>query len=397
MKSPPENGPIYLDYQAGTPVDSDLLHGAVREVSSHAGNPSSHHWFGERGAEFLDDARDRIAAFFGVSSGEVVLTSGATESVSLAILGISEHLFAETQTPRILASRIEHAAVLRSLEVLASRGADVHYLTHSSDGSIDLNEVEDELRNGIDLVTVMLANNEIGTIFPIPEISELSSQYEAIFHCDASQGLQENRDLLLEANIGMVSFSGHKVYGLAGSGGLIVRRELQPHISPLVMGGGQERGLRPGTQNVLGSVVLGLALERLSYTSESDRAAIRSLQENLHERLLSASHHCSLIGPPVDERLLGNLMVSFEGVEAEMLVANCPDLAMSTGSACSSGTPGVSHVLRALPLEAGVAEGAIRIGIGRYTAADEIIRAAETITAAVAKVSTLLRTSQALA
>jgi cysteine desulfurase len=386
---------IYLDYQAGTPTDPGILSRGLESFSEIVGNPSSSHSFGKMAGGALENARSGLAESLSVDPSEIIFTSGSTESNSLALRGFCQSLLDKGHTPRVLSSKIEHTSVLAELARIENAGGRIRLLEVGPDGSIDISQVEEELERGIDIVSLMLANNEIGTINPMKVVSRLARDAGAIFHCDASQGLQQHIGELTCAAPDLVSISGHKVYALAGSGALLVRRRVQALIEPLHLGGGQERGLRGGTQNLLGAIVLNEAVKKMKALGPEETERIRRLQQLFYKSLKREQPHSQLIGPGIHERLLGNLMLSFKGIEADMLISNCPDLAISTGSACSAGVPGPSHVLRALPIDVDVSEGALRIGIGRFTTESEVEDAVEILSDAVVGVEGFLTSSRA--
>jgi cysteine desulfurase len=335
------------------------------------GNPSSTiHAAGKRAAAAVETARGAVAELIGASPGEIVFTSGATESNNLAIRGAA--LRAPQARRRILASAIEHKSVVEPCRELARHDYEFQTIPVMHDGLIDLAALVDLVDDHTAIVSVQAANNEIGTIQPIAEVAQVAHRVGAVMHCDAAQAPGRMPIDVRAWDVDLLSVSAHKVYGPKGVGALYVRGGARTApIEPLFLGGGQERGLRAGTLNVPGIVGFGRAAE-----SEVDRVTrLRDWFESLIlERLPDTSRNGALA-----RRLSGNSSLLLKGVDAEALIANLPDIALSTGSACTSGAPEPSHVLTAIGLTRKQAYGTVRVGIGRFTMEAELEHAARAI------------------
>lgn len=379
--------PIYLDNHATTRCDPRVLEAMLPYFCEEFGNAASvTHSFGERARDAVESARETIAAALGTDPKEVIFTSGATESNNLAILGVGRRL---PPGSHLVTSAIEHPSVLEPLEKLVAQGHELTVVSpvpqgQPQAGRVLAEAIREALRPNTRLVSVMAANNEIGSLQPVPEIAAICRERGIIFHVDAVQALGKVPVGDLLKDVDLVSLSAHKVYGPKGVGALVVRRR-RPVIKlePLLYGGGHERGLRSGTLNVPGIVgfakAVALALEELP----AEMARIRRLRDLLFELLREGlGDRVQLNGPALDPpewRLPGNLNVRFPGVEGETLLLHMPELALSSGSACSSADPRPSHVLLALGLSEAEARASIRVGIGRFNTEEEIRFAAATI------------------
>ncbi len=366
--------PIYLDHHATTPCDPLVVEAMRPYWSGEFGNAASRtHAFGWRAAQAVERAREQVARAICADAREVDFTSGATEANNLALLGAARAL--RSRGARIVTCRTEHKAVLDPCEALANEGFRVEVLPVQSDGRLDPARLRRALDEPTRLVSVMHANNEIGVIQPIAELSALARAHGALFHCDAAQSVGKIPVDVGRLGVDLLSLTAHKLYGPKGIGALVVRRR-DPRVAlePLLYGGGHERGLRSGTLPVPLVVGLGAACEIEEASRVADSARVLTLRDLLWQRL-SAESDVWLNGHAT-ERLPGNLNVSFGGVEGEALLMALPDLALSTGSACTSATPSPSHVLRALGLGEARALSSLRFGIGRTNTRDEIERAA---------------------
>ncbi len=376
------NNLVYLDYHATTPVDPRVLEAMLPYFSNRFGNPASLHGYGAAAKEAVEEARASIAHAIGVDPREIIFTSGATESNNLAIFGV-------TQSPRcrgkhVVSVATEHRAVLDPLKRLAQKGFEITLLpvrpwNEAEAGLLDLEQFAAALRTDTCLVSVMLANNEIGVIQPIAEIGRLCSERGIPFHCDATQAVGKLPIRLKELNVDLMSFSAHKLYGPKGIGGLYVRQSnRQLRLEPLIWGGGHENGLRSGTLNVPAIVGFARAIEICLAELPHEAERLRRLRDLFFRKLWQEIGDVHLNGPALDRtelRLANNLNVSFPYLEAESLLLSAPDLAASPGSACSSSTPGPSHVLQALGLPEHLLRGGIRFGLGRFTTEDDIDKA----------------------
>ncbi len=384
---------IYLDNHATTRCDPRVADVMQRMLLDDYGNAGSHsHATGQVARDAVEQARARIAAHLSCASTEILFTSGSTESNNLAFRGLADH--PRRKGHHIVSASTEHRAVLEPLRRLESRGLQLTLLpvrpqSDMEAGRVDLNELADAMDGDTFLVSVMGANNEIGVLQQIEKIGRLCQEREVTFHCDATQAVGKLPIDLLAMHVDLLSFSAHKFHGPKGIGGLYVRRRGQgPRLMPQIEGGGQEFGFRGGTLNVPGIVgmayALDLALEELP--GETDRLA--GLRNRLHEGLLDQIDGVQLNGPPLEIpglRLGHNLNVAIEGVTGEALMLEMHDVAVSSGSACSSANPEPSHVLRALGLDEDRVRSSIRFGLGRFNSETEI-------DATIARVAAVVRT-----
>jgi cysteine desulfurase len=374
--------PIYLDYHATTPVDSRVLERMLPYFTERFGNAASRqHAYGWEAQEAVDTARAQVAALIGASAGEIIFTSGASESNNLAIKGATCLL--RDKGRHLVASAIEHKSVLDCYSNLEAEGWDVTLVGVDRDGIIDLDELRQAVTDKTVMVSVMAANNEIGTVQPLAEIAAIAAAKGALFHTDAAQAAGKVPVDVRATNVDLLSLTAHKFYGPKGSGALFVRRR-KPRIELAcqIHGGGHENGFRSGTLNVPGIVGLGAAAEicRLEMAAESRR--MTALRDRLLAGLRAGLDGVQVNGVTGERRLPHNLHVSFAGIEGERLLMALGDLAVSTGSACSSGSGKGSHVLEALTnayMKAGAwydTGASIRFGLGRTTTEAEVDTAA---------------------
>lgn len=387
--------PIYLDYAATTPVDPAVAEAMVRCLTEAdgLGNASSiTHPFGRRVAERIEQARAEIAALIGAASEEIVFTSGATESNNLAILGAAR---ANAHRGRhLVSSRTEHKAVLDPLKRLEKEGFVVTLVSPDRTGRIDPNEVAAALRPDTILTSIMLVNNEIGVIQDVAAIGSVCRARGVLFHSDAAQAAGK---IPLDAHalpLDFMSITAHKLYGPKGIGALYVRRDARAHLQPIVFGGGQERGLRPGTLPTHQIVGLGLACDLARRGLAAEHARLMGLRERLW-RGLSALGGVQMNGEGTP-CVPGILNVSVEGVEGESLVAGLHELALSTGSACNSMSAEPSYVLRALGRDTQLAQSSLRLSFGRFSAPEHIDLAVDAIRREVTRLRTLSPASEPL-
>jgi cysteine desulfurase len=365
---------IYLDYNATTPIDPRVLEEMMPYLSENYGNPSSIHSFGRKGKEALDKAREQVSQLISASPKEIVFTSGGTEAANFAIKSTARSLLREKGS-HIVTTRVEHECVLESLKFLEKEGFQVTYLGVNSDGLIDLEELKEAITDETILVSCMYANNETGVIFPIDKIAEIVKERGVIFHTDAVQAAGKIDIDLQEIPADLLSISAHKFYGPKSVGALFIRNSFSQQISltPLIHGGGQERGKRSGTENIPGIVGLGSASDIASNEMRQDESRIRVLRDLLLNGITQDIDGVKLNG--LLERMLWNtLNLSIEGVEGESLSMNLDieGVAVSTGAACSEGTVDPSHVLSAMGLSKGEAASSVRISLGRFTEKEEI-------------------------
>ncbi len=371
--------PIYLDYHATTPCDPRVVEAMLPYFSRDFGNPASGlHIYGRRAAQAVEVAREQVAALIDANPHEVVFTSGATESNNLVIFGLTQ---LASPRRRIVTTAVEHKAVLEPCRALTERGYQVVVLPVERDGTVDLVAAEDAITDDTLLVTVQAANNEIGTIQPLEAIVELARRRGALVHTDAAQAVGKIPFDVRKLGIDFASISGHKLYGPKGIGALYIRTSLRRQLAPLLRGGGQEFNLRSGTPNVPGIVGFGEAC-RLALASMNEEALrIAALRDFLESQLTVLIPGLRINGNR-SNRLPGNSSLTFPNIEADVLILNLPELALSTGSACTSGTLEPSHVLTAIGLSREEADATIRVGLGRFTTKAEIEIAAELIPAA---------------
>ena len=362
--------PIYMDYHATTPVDPRVVEAMSPYFTENFGNAASrNHAFGWRAEEAVGSARGQIAGLIGAVSREIVFTSGATESNNLAIKGV-----AEMQAERgnhIVTCATEHRAVLDTCRRLEKQGCRVSYLPVQRDGLVDLEKVRRALSDKTILVSIMYANNEIGVIQPIAEIGRMARDHGVLFHVDAAQAVGKIPLDVERDQIDLMSFTAHKMYGPKGIGALCVRRKPRPRLSPQMDGGGHERGMRSGTLNVPGIVGFGRACELCQTEMNEEAARLGSLRDKLKDGILSRIADASINGS-LEHRLGHNLNVSFAHVDGESLLMGLNDIAVSSGSACTTDLPEPSHVLQALGVKNELAHSSLRFGLGRFNTEEEI-------------------------
>jgi cysteine desulfurase len=377
--------PTYLDYQATTPVDPRVVEAMLPWLTEHFGNPhSANHALGWEAAEAVEQARAQVAALLGAEPRELLFTSGATEANNLAIKGAVRFRRQHEGRDGVVTLASEHKCVLESVKALEREGARATILPLRGDGLVDLAALAAALDERTALVSVMAVNNEIGVIQPLAEIAALAHAKGAWLHSDAAQAAGKMPLEVRALDLDLVSLSAHKLYGPKGIGALFVRRRPRVRLEPLFDGGGQERGLRSGTLAPFLCVGFGTAaaLARAEMAAESDRLWI--LHRRLKQRLAEAIPGAVFNGDP-ERRIPGNLNLAIPGLDAQALLRALPELALSTGSACTSAEVEPSYVLRALGLPDDLAAGAIRIGLGRMTTVAEVDLAAERIAAAAGR------------
>jgi cysteine desulfurase len=365
------NLPIYMDYHATTPVDPRVFEKMRPYFTEIFGNAASRsHSFGWAAEEAIEKARNQIANLINAESKEIIFTSGATESDNSALKGIAE-MYTQ-QGNHIITQVTEHKAILDSAKALERKGIQVTYLPVDKYGVIDLNQLEDSITNKTILVSIMYANNEIGTTQPLAEIGKLCHEKGVLFHTDATQGLSTLPFDVQKMNIDLASFSAHKIYGPKGAGALYVRRKNpRVRVSPIIDGGGHERGMRSGTLNVTGIVGFGAAAEIIINEREKDYQHEKVLTDTLKNNLFNSLDEIYLNGHPTN-RLPNNLNISFAYVEGESLIMGIKDVAVSSGSACTSASLEPSYVLKALHVGEDLAHSSIRFGLGRFNTSEEV-------------------------
>lgn len=364
--------PVYMDHHATTPVDARVLDAMLPYFGDVFGNAASvDHLYGARAARAVDNARGQIARVINARPEEIVFTSGATESDNLAILGVAERHAEEGN--QIITCATEHKAVLDTCRHLERRGWKVTRLPVDRNGLLDPDDVESAITDKTVLISVMMANNEIGTIAPIAEIGRVAREYGVLFHTDAAQAVGHIPVDVEAMNVDLLSMSGHKVYGPKGVGALYVRKS-QPRVrvAPQMLGGGHERGMRSGTLNVPGIVGLGESLEIARKDLKSESGRLQHLRDGLWNMLRTELDNVTLNGHPVD-RLPHNLNVVIQGVEGRSLLVQLKDdVALSTGSACTTSEVEPSHVIMALGHNEQRAHQSVRFGLGRENTETDI-------------------------
>jgi cysteine desulfurase len=369
---------VYLDNHATTPMDPRVFETMKTYFVEEFGNAASrNHQFGWRAEKAVEVARKQIAALIGATEKEIIFTSGATESDNMAILGVAE-MYAEKGN-HIITTNIEHKAILDSCKVAEKRGFTVTYLPVDKYGQVTVEAVRNAITDKTILISIMFANNEIGSINPIAEIGALAKEKGIIFHTDAVQAVGRVPIDVEAMKIDLLSISGHKIYGPKGVGAIYVRRKNpRVKVSPLIHGGGHERGMRSGTLNVPGIVGLGKACEIAKAELSQDAEKQKFLRDRLQKKLFDALDEVYLNGHPT-ERLPNNLNVSFAFVEGESLMMGIKDIAVSSGSACTTASLEPSYVLRAIGVGEDLAHTSIRFGLGRFTTEEEIDFTAEQV------------------
>jgi len=362
--------PIYLDYNATTPVDPRVLDAMLPWLREGFGNPSSDHVYGHRARAAVHAAREQVAALIGAQLDEIVFTACATEANNLAILGVARALHGSGRD-RLLYSAVEHPAVTQPMQHLAGEGWRVETLAVDANGRVD--PAQRAIESDVALVSVMLANNEVGTLQPVAEIAAQAQAAGALTHVDAAQAVNKIAVDVNELGCDLLTLAGHKFYAPKGVGALYVRAGTP--LQPIQFGASHERGLRPGTENVPHIVGLGEAARLARLELEAESAHMRALRDDLHRRLADAIPGLLLNGHAT-ERLPNTLNVSFPAVAGWQLLAAAPELAASTGSACHADQHAASGVLGAMGLSGERAAGAVRLSLGRFSTATEITEAA---------------------
>lgn len=363
-----KNNFIYLDSHATTPVDQDVLESMLPFFTQHFGN--GNHKAGWKTNSAMEESRCMVSSFIGARPTELFFTSGATESINLGILGLAGSN--PQKRHHIVSQQTEHPAVLGCMEILRQRGYKITLLGVDAVGRIDLDELNDMVTEDTLLVAIMLANNEIGTVQPIKEIGKICRKAGAKFFCDLTQGVGWHPVNVDEMNIDLAAISAHKIYGPRGIGALFIRRKNSKiKLNPIVFGGGQEGGIRPGTVNIPGIVGFGKAIEIQATNSKLICHKIRALRDQLQDHLFSSIEGVKLNGCPFN-RHPANLNIAIPNVSGGDLIGALPNITFSTGSACSSRSSKPSHVLTAIGLQEPHLRNSFRFGISQYNTAQEI-------------------------
>lgn len=379
---------IYLDHNATTPVDPAVLEAMLPFLSGEFGNASSIHIFGQRARAAVETAREQVAALINAKPQEIVFTSGGTESDNHAIFGVVPSPAPGQPAPHVITTAIEHEAVLNTCQALEKLGVAVTYLPVSSDGIIDLDALRKAIRPETALLTVMHANNELGSVQPLADIGHIAAGHDLYFHTDAVQSAGKIPISVNDSQVDLLSLSGHKIYAPKGVGALFIKTGTKIH--QFLYGGHHQRGFRPGTENVPGIVGLGKAAELARLSLSEDAARISPLRDRLEQGLLARvpDARANAVGSP---RTPNTSNITFPGIEGEALVIalDLKGIACSTGAACSSGAVEPSHVLTAIGLPASEARASIRFSLGRHTSPAEIDAALDIVPAAVAQLRRL--------
>jgi cysteine desulfurase len=380
---------IYLDYNATTPPSPAVVDRMTDVLRHEAGNPSSVHHFGQRAKAALDEARSSVARLIGADPSEIVFTGGGTEGDNMAVRGIAEAL-EPTGRRHVVTSAIEHEAVLNTVKALGRRGWRTTLLPVGESGVVALDDLREAVTNETAVVSIMHANNEVGTIQPVAELAAIARAKGAVFHTDAVQSVGKIPVDVRALGVDLLSLSAHKFYGPKGVGALWIRRGVR--LLPTITGGKQERGRRAGTENVSGIVGLGVAADEIAGSMSAESGRLAALRDELEGGILAAVPGSAVNGGG-SPRVANTTNISFERIEAESLLIalDLEGIAVSTGSACSSGTLEPSHVLKAMGFSAHRAQSSIRFSLGRSTTPSDVARVIEVIPRVIERLRALTR------
>jgi len=370
---------IFMDYASTTKVDKEVIDAMLPFFSEYFGNPLSLHSFGRETRKSLDQSRKKVADLLNAKEDEIIFTAGGTESDNIAIKGAAyqNKNIRESRGPHIITSAIEHPAVLETCKHLETQGFKVKYLPVDEYGIVKINDLKDSISENTFLITIMFANNEIGTIEPIEEIGKIAKENNIPFHTDAVQAIGKVPIDVNKLNIDLLSISSHKIYGPKGVGALYIKKGVK--IQPIVHGGGHEKGLRSSTHNIPGIIGLGKACELAKKRMEKDTKYIKNLRDKLIKNVLQIEE--SYLNGHPEKRLINNAHFRFTGIEGESLLMRLDEkgIAAATGSACSSKKLQASHVLTAIGLSPVEAHGSIRLTLGRESTKDEVSYVSEVL------------------
>ena len=379
--------PIYMDYQSTTPVDPRVIDEMTRVLKTEFGNPHSRsHSYGWKAEEIVENARGHVANLIGANIKELFFTSGATESNNLAIKGVA-NFYKKTGKNHIVTLTTEHKCVINSCRDLEQEGCEVTFLPVQKNGLVDLKQLEAAIKENTCLISIMAVNNEIGVIQPLKEIGQICRKKGVFFHTDAAQAFGKIPLDVNELNIDLMSISGHKIYGPKGIGALFVRRKPRVRIKSIISGGGQERGIRSGTLAPSLAAGLGKAAQIAQEDMQKDHDHIKKLSDKIHKAMAEIPE--IYLNGDKEHRIPGNLNFSFAGIEGESMIMAIKDLAVSSGSACTSASLEPSYVLHGIGVEDDLAHTSIRFGIGRFTSEEEVDYAIDLIKKKVQKLRDL--------
>jgi cysteine desulfurase len=370
--------PIYLDYNATTPIDPAVATAMLPYLQEHFGNPSSGHVYGQRTRRAVEHARAQVAELLGCIPQEVIFTSGGTESNNHVLFGGVSAL--RPRGKHVITSRVEHPAILEPCLVLMDQDIDVTFLPVDEYGQVRIADLEGAMRPDTILVSIMHANNEVGTLQPIREISRITRKHQVLLHTDAAQSVGKVSVRVDDLGVDLLSVAGHKLYAPKGIGALYVRSGVP--LGRWLHGAGQERGMRPGTENVLEIVGLGEAAAQVLTRASDEALGLQRLRDQLQNGLQEALPDVVVHGHP-EERLPNTLSMAFPGCRTDQLLTKLQGLAASAGAACHADSVKISHVLEAMRIPAALARGTLRFSVGRYTTPEEIDRAVALIVTAV--------------
>jgi len=373
--------PIYLDYNGTTPIDLEVIEAMRPFLETDFGNPSSSHWYGIKPKKAVEKAREQVAGILNCSPSEVIFTSGGTESNNHAILGMAQGL--QKKGNHIITSSFEHPAVFEVCGHLARHGFEITYLPVSKEGLVDSADVEKAIQKSTILISIMHANNEVGTVQPLSDIGSVAREHGVALHTDAAQSVGKIPTDVQQLGVDLLSVAGQKVYAPKGIGALYVRTPLE--MENFCFGAGQEKGRRAGTENVMGIVGLGKACEIAQMGLEKNMARMKYLRDRLHQGLLSRMANIQLNGHQ-EQRLPNTASISFKGLEANRILEEIDlTVAASAGAACHADTVELSHVLIAMGVPVEWAKGTLRFSVGKMTTEAEIDKAIRSVTGAVKK------------
>ncbi len=368
--------PIYLDNSATTPVDPRVYEAMIPYFKEKYANPSSIHTMGREVRDDIENAREKIASLINADPNEIIFTGSGTESDNIAIKGIAFGF--ESKGKHIITTKIEHKAVLSSCACLEKRGFEITYLSVDKNGVIDLEELKQAIRKDTILISIMLANNEIGTIEPIKEVVEIARKNNIIVHTDAVQAMGKMKVDVAELGVNLLTFSGHKIYAPKGIGVLYVDEELKDMIAPIIHGGSQEFAIRPGTENVPYIIGISKACELMEAELDETIKKVTALRDLFEEKVLVHGNDV-YVNAAGAERVGSISNISFRHIEGEALMLYAHEVCCSTGSACTSDSVDASHVLYAIGVDAVDAHGSLRFSFGKFNTEEEVLRAAEII------------------